>query len=173
MRAPPLSRLIRFLLIAGGLIIVLSVLWSFVGSGYSDFLANLARGVVSAGVKVEQDAGTIYFNHSISYMGGSLEVQDWVDTTAIQFGLILTIALVAATPGLGLKTRLAYTAIAAAACFVLQIIAVAVMAKTFNSLFFVVVSDLFPLLLWAVFSLRYLFLPPANLTVRPKDRPSR
>lgn len=138
------------------------MLWSFVGSGYSEFLANLARSIISSGIRVEQNGGTIYFHHAIPYMGGFLQVTDWVDTAAIQFGLILTIALVAATPGLGLKRRWVYTAIAAAASFVLQILAVVVMAKTFNSLFFVVVSDLFPPLLWAVFSLKYLLAQPGK-----------
>jgi hypothetical protein len=162
MHAPPLSRLIRFLFIAAGLIIVLSVLWHFVGAGYSDFLANLARGVVSAGVTVEQSGGTITFSHSIPLMGGYLPVTDWVDTAAIQFGLILTISLVAATPGMGWQRRLAYLVSAAVISFVLQVISVLVMAKTFNSLFFVVVSDLFPLLLWALFALRYLFQQPPS-----------
>jgi hypothetical protein len=156
MHAPPLSRLIRFLLMAAGVIIVLSVLWSFVSSGYGEFLANIARSTVSSEVKVEQNAGTIYFSHFIPYMRGSLELKDWVDTAAIQFGLILTIALVATTPGLGLRRRCIYTASAAALSFVLQILAVVIMAKTFNSLFFVVVSDLFPALLWAIFCLKYL-----------------
>jgi hypothetical protein len=157
MSAPPLSKLIRFLLLAAGLIILLSVLWSFVATQYNDFLTGVAKSVVSKGVTVEQREGTIYFLR-IEYQGSlQREVKDWLVASAIQFGLLLTVALVAATPGLALRRRLLYSGIAAALTFTLQIIAVVVMAKTFSSLFFVIVSDLFPPLLWALFSLRYWF----------------
>jgi hypothetical protein len=159
MSVPPLSRIVRFLLIAAGLIIVLSVVWSFIDSTYSNFLSWIARSVVSEGVTVQEKAGSIYFIHSIRYMGGSLQVEDWIDAAAIQFGLLLTVALMAATPGLTLKRRGAFTGIAVAVTFVLQVLSVIVMAKTYNSLFFVIVSDVFPLVLWAVFSLRYLLAP--------------
>jgi hypothetical protein len=161
MSAPPLSKLVRFLLIAAGLIIVLSVVWSFVDTAYSNFLSLIAGSVVSKGVVIEQSDGTIAFVHSIPYtidsMRGSLQVTDSIVASAIQFGLLLTIALMAATPGLGLKRRFLFTGAAAAVTFVLQILSIIVMSKTFNSLFFVIVSDLFPPLLWAAFSFRYWF----------------
>ena len=168
MSAPPLSKLIRFLLLAAGLIILLSVLWSFIDSAYSNFLGQIAQGLVSGEFKVEQTGGTIYFTRQywVVNVGGSstrLLVPEnyppdaWIVTSAIQFGILLTIALVAATPGLTLRRRFLFTAIAATATFALQIIAVVVMTKTFSSIFFVVVSDLFPPLLWALFSFRYWF----------------
>jgi hypothetical protein len=161
MSTPPLSKLLRFLLIAAGIIILLSVIWSFIDSSYSNFLSWIAGGVVAKGVIVKQSDGTIAFVHHIPYtiegIRGSLEVTDSIVASAIQFGLLLTIALVAATPGLGLKRRFLFTGMAVVVAFILQILAVIVMAKTFNSLFFVIVSDLFPPLLWAAFSLRYWF----------------
>lgn len=164
MSAPPLSKIIRFLLIAAGLIIVLSVLWTFVDAAYSNFLTWIAKSVVSQGVIVKQSAGTIDFIHRVPYtiqgIRGFLEVTDSINASAIQFGLLLTIALVAATPGLSWRRRFLFSAIAAAVTFILQVLSVVIMAKTFNSLFFVIVSDLFPPLLWAVFSFRYWFSPP-------------
>ena len=161
----PLSKLFRFLLVAAGLIIALSIIWSFVDSAYSNFLTDVARKVVSKDVRLEQRGGAIYFTR------GFLNVTDWIDASAIQFGLILTIALVAATPGLALGRRFLYTATAAALIFALQILAVVVMARTFNSLFFVIVSDLFPPLLWAMFSLKYWFAPPAISQPRKRQSP--
>jgi hypothetical protein len=169
MSAPPLSKLVRFLLIAAGLIILLSVLWSFVEPRYSNLLTDVARGVVSPGVTVEQREGTIYFTR-IEHMGGlQREVKDWIHTAAIQFGLLLTVALVAATPGLRLKRRFLYSFIAAVATFTLQIIAVVLMARTFSSIFFVVVSDLCPPLLWALFSFRYWFPKSAATMIKSKQ----
>lgn len=167
MSAQPLSKLIRFLLVAAGLIIVLSVVWSFVDSAYSNFLTDVARNVVSKGVLLEQREGTIYFSRVFL----NVKVTDWIDASAIQFGLLLTVALVAATPGLALRRRFLYTGIAAALTFALQILAVVVMAKTFSSIFFVIVSDVFPPLLWAMFSLRYWFPQPATSPSHQRESP--
>jgi hypothetical protein len=87
--------------------------------------------------------------------------------SAIQFGLLLTIALVAATPGLSWKRRLLFSVIAAAVTFLLQILSVVITSLTFNTLLFVVVSDLFPPLLWAFFSFRYWFKPQPALQTPP------
>jgi hypothetical protein len=166
MSTPPLSKILRFLLVAAGLIIVLSVLWNFVDSAYSEFLGKIASGVVSDEFKVEQREGTIYFTRqyvivNINGVPTRAEVpenypyQDSLVAAAIQFGLLLTIALVAATPGLSWKRRLLFSGLAAAVTFILQVLSVVIMAKTFNSLLFVIVSDVFPPLLWAFYSFRY------------------
>ena len=173
MSAPPLSKILRFLLIAAGLIIVLSVLWNFVDSGYSDFLGNIASGLVPAEFKVDQRGGTIYFTRQyfiVNVAGKPTPVpvpQNYppdvsLVASAIQFGLLLTIALVAATPGLTWRRRFLFSGIAAAVTFILQVLSVVIMAKTFNSVLFVIVSDLFPPLLWAFFSFRYWFIPQTN-----------
>lgn len=160
MSVPPLSKLLRFLLIAAGLIIVFSVVWSFIDSYYSDFLAWIARSLVSEGGLVKQESGTIYFAHIVFSNGGWQQVNDSIDASAIQFGLLLAVALVAATPGIKIQQRFLFSAIAVAITFVLQVLSVMIMARTFNSLFFVIVSDVFPPILWAVFSFRYWFAGP-------------
>jgi hypothetical protein len=178
MSAPPLSRIIRFLLIAAGLIIVLSVLWNFVDSGYSTFLGKIASTFVRAEYKVDQREGTIYFTRQyfiVNVAGKPTPIpvpenyppDNAIYASAIQFGLLLTIALVAATPGLTWRRRILFSAMAAAVTFVLQVLSVIVMAKTLNSLFFVIVSDLFPPLLWAFFSFRYWFMPPPVVQPTP------
>jgi hypothetical protein len=174
MSAPPLSKIIRFLLIAAGLIIVLSVIWNFVDSKYSDFMGKIASGLVSAEYKVEQKQGTIYFNRQyfvVDVQGKPTHVavpkgyppDASIVASAIQFGLLLTIALVAATPGLNWRRRLLFSIIAAAVTFILQLLSVVIMAKTFNSLLFVIVSDLFPPILWAIFSFKYWFIRQTSL----------
>jgi hypothetical protein len=171
MSVPPLSKLVRFLLIAAGLIIVFSVAWSFVDSAYSHFLSHIAGGLVSRGVTIQEYNGTITFLHREPYLGGYFDEKDWIDASAIQFGLLLAIALVAATPGLKIQRRILFSLIAAAITFVLQIISVAIMARTFNSLFFVIVSDVFPPVLWAVFSFKYWFAVPAAAQNPPPVAP--
>ena len=178
MSAPPLSRIIRFLLIAAALIIVLSVLWNFVDSGYSSFLGKIASGLAPAEFKVDQKEGTIYFTRQYFIMdvqGKPTHVpvprnypsEANIVASAIQFGLLLTVALVAATPGLAWKRRLLFTLAAAALTFLLQVLSVVIMALTLNSLLFVIVSDLFPPLLWALFSFKYWFKPQPALVTSP------
>jgi hypothetical protein len=170
MSVPPLSKILRFLLIAAGLIIVLSVLWNFVDSAYSEFLGKIAGNLVADEYKVEQREGTIYFTRQYFIVdnGGmptkvavppNYPYQDSIVAAAIQFGLLLTIALVAATPGLGWRRRITFCALAVVATFALQVLSVVIMAKTFNSLLFIIVSDVFPPLLWAGFSFRYWLYP--------------
>jgi hypothetical protein len=160
MSAPPLSKIIRFLLIVAGLIIVLSVIWSFVDAAYSTLLSNIAKGLVSEGVRVEEGVGTIYFYRILHIMGGYQPEEYWIDASAIQFGLLLTVSLVAATPGLRWKKRLLYTLMAAIITLALQILSVVIMARTFSRIFFIIVSDLFPPILWVIFSYRYWFSRP-------------
>jgi hypothetical protein len=171
MSAPPLSRIVRFLLIAAGLIIIFSVLWSFIDNSYTGFLTGIARGITSSQAEVKENRGTITFTHKEPYMGGYLTEKDWIDASAIQFGLLLTIALVAATPGLKIGQRILFSLIAAAITFVLQILSVIIMARTFNSLFFVIVSDVFPPVLWAVFSFKYWFAGNAPAQTPPPAHP--
>jgi len=181
MSAPPLSKIIRFLLIAAGLIIVLSVLWTFVDSGYSAFLGKIASGLAPAEFKVDQREGTIYFTRQYFIMNvagkpthvpvpSNYPADASIVASAIQFGLLLSVALVAATPGLTWRRRILFSSLAAAITFGLQILSVVIMAKTFNAFLFVVVSDLFPPLLWAVFSFRYWFKPPPSVPI-PADSP--
>ena len=178
MSAPPLSKLVRFLLIAAGLIIVLSVIWSFIDTAYSQFLANVARSVVPGEFRVKQTGATLYFirQYFIVHQGGqpvkapvpeNYPADSWIDASSIQFGILLTVALMAATPGLSLRRRFLFTGLAVAIAFVLQVLAVIVMAKTRNSLLFVIVSDVFPPLLWAGFALRYWFFKPAASQPQP------
>jgi hypothetical protein len=166
MSALPLNKIIRFLLIAAGLIIVLSVLWNFVDSDYSTFLGKIASALAPAEYKVETHEGTIYFTRQYFIMdvGGkpthvavpkNYPSDASIVASAIQFGLLLTVALVAATPGLGWRRRILFSLIAASVTFTLQVLSVVVMAKTFNTIFFVIVSDVFPPLLWAFFFFRY------------------
>jgi hypothetical protein len=178
MSAPPLSKIVRFLLIAAGLIIVLSVLWTFVDSGYSAFLGKIASGLTSEEYKAEQRNGTIYFTQQylVEHINGrpvkislpeNYPPRVTLVASAIQFGLLLTIALVAATPGLTWRRRILFSLIGAAAAFVLQLLSVAIVAVTFNTVLFVIVSDLFPPVLWAVFSFRYWFKPAPVLPEPP------
>jgi len=174
MSALPLSKILRFLLIAAGLIILLSVVWSFVDNAYCGFLTGIARGSVSEGVTVEQRGSSIYFTH-LEYktvkigeksIVMSSEVKDWIDAVSIQFGMILVIALVAATPGMTLRRRVLYTLTGAVVAFVLQLISTVVMARTFSTVLFVIGSDLFPVLLWAIFCLKYWIQPLARANAK-------
>lgn len=159
MSALPSPRLLRFLLTTAGFVVLLSILWSFVDSGYSSILADVASSVAAKETTVEYEEGTISFLHierkRIDGLYLQRPVTDSVDASAIQFGLILVVALVAATPGLRLRWRFLFIGIAAVLTFALQVVAIIVMARTFHTLFLVIGADLFPALIWALFSLRY------------------
>jgi hypothetical protein len=143
MSAPPLSRIIRFLLIAAGLIILFSILWNFIDAAYTGFLTGIARAVVAEGATVEQKGGTIVFTHYIPYMGGSLQVFDSIVASAIQFGLSSLIGSGCSYPGLTLKETPSLSLAAVAVTFSLQLLSIVIMARTFSSIFFVIVSDVF------------------------------
>jgi len=171
MSAPPLSKLLRFLLIAAGLIIVFSVVWTFIDSYYSDFLAWVAGGNISAQTLVEQKGGTIYFVH-VTFFHNEMKRDNYsLEASAIQFGLLLAVALVAATPGLKMRKRFLFSLIAVAVTFTLQVISIIIMARTFNSLLFVIVSDVIPPILWAVFSFKYWFGKPLYAPAIPPESP--
>jgi hypothetical protein len=172
MSVPPLSKLIRFLLVAAGLIIIFSVAWTFVESYYSDFLTWVARNNVSAQTLVEQRGGTINFVHVIFSDKGWMPVKDYLESSAIQFGLLLAVALVAATPGIKLWQRFLFSLIAVAITFILQVLSIIIMAKTYNSLLFVIVSDVIPPILWAFFSFRYWFGKPFSNPATQTGPPS-
>jgi hypothetical protein len=168
MSAPKLSTIVRFLLIAAGLIVLLSVLWIFVDSGYSAFLGKIASAVTSDQYRVTQQEGTIYFTQKYIWdtVNGHLVKVALPDNfpprvdivaSAIQFGLLLTVSLVAATPALPWRRRLLSCFLAAFITVFLQILSVIITARTFNTLFFVVISDIVPPILWAIFSFRYWF----------------
>jgi len=144
-----------FLGLAAVLIIIFSVLWHFVEQDYNSFLAGVAKAVVSRSATVTIISGKIYFGYIVSSNGGFIPKAGWIDPSSIQFGLILAVALVAATPGLSLVRRVAFSLIAIALTLSLQLIGVAVMARTFSSLLFVIVSDVFPPVFWAAFTLKY------------------
>jgi hypothetical protein len=171
MSAPPLSKLIRFLLIAAGLIIVFSVVWTFMESSYSNFLTWVAKNNVSQQTLVEQRGGTINFVHVVFSGKAWKPVNDYLESYAIQFGLLLAVALVAATPGIKLWQRFFYSLIAVVITFVLQVLSIIIMAKTYNSLLFVIVSDLVPPILWALFSFRYWFGKPLAAPAMPAELP--
>jgi hypothetical protein len=159
MSAPTLTKIIRFLLVSAGLIIVLSIFWTLVDSEYTDFLTWIARHTVTGDVLIQQNSGTITFYHYIINPNNTIKtIKDSIVASAIQFGLLLTVSLVAATPGLIWKKRIYFSLIAVGITFILQVVSVIIMAKTFNSILFVIVSDLFPPIMWAIFSFRYWFI---------------
>jgi hypothetical protein len=177
MSAPPLSKIIRFLLIAAGLIIILSVAWNFIDEGYTTFLGNIASKLVPADYKVEQREGTLYFTRQyfVVDVGGkptqvsvpaNYPPDYYLVASAIQFGLLLAIALVAATPGITWTRRILYSMVTALVTFTLQVLSIVIMGLTFNSVLFLIVSDLFPPLLWAIFSFRYWLFPNKSVAVR-------
>ncbi|MBN1188337.1 MAG: hypothetical protein JXA46_01155 [Dehalococcoidales bacterium] len=172
MSVPPLNKLLRFILIAAGLIIVFSVVWTFIDSYYSNFLAWVARNNISQQTLVEQTGGTIHFVHIEFSNGGWKPVKDSLEASAIQFGLLLAVALVAATPGIKIRQRILFSLMAVAITFILQVLSIIIMARTYNNMFFIIVSDVIPPVLWALFSFKYWFgQSPVSQAVRVEKSP--
>ncbi|MBM4463397.1 MAG: hypothetical protein FJ012_08690 [Chloroflexi bacterium] len=120
--------------------------------------------VTATGRHEDTEQRKVYFYHHAP------EGTSWayIDSWALHFGLVLVIALIGATPGLRLKQRLKFIALAFALLFVIHVTAIWVMARLMASsvvmnknpwfnLLVTVGCDLFPVVIWGIFSFKYWF----------------
>jgi hypothetical protein len=171
------NKLLLFLGKAIALVILVAVAWTYISPAYNHLLVSLGNKIAPSSVTLELEQRTIYFYHHTPE--GTDE--GWIYSWALQFGLVLVIALIGATPGLRLTQRLKFIALAFALLFVIHVAAIWVMARLMvssvvmdkNPLFNLLVTvgcDLFPVVIWGVLSLKYWF--PQRLAKEPK-LPSR
>ena len=142
-------------------IIVLSTIWSLLVPTYSSILANTADAMTADGVRFHVEDGSILVN----WNDGSSQISLGVHELSIQYGFVVAIALIVATPGLNLLKRLKYVAFAMLAMFLVNVIAMLAMGEMAQSIspahptiagkpifvFFISMGvDLFPIMICAV-----------------------
>ena len=160
------GKLLKFIGIAIGLIIVISLLWNFVAPAYNHFLVGITNRLTSTYITLGDDNSTIYF----SVLIGGTPFTAWIYSWGLHYGLILVIALIGATPGIKLVQRLYFILIALVIMLVIHIVSILIMASLIQPsgagppllhknpaiiLFFEIGSALFPALVWGGFSLKY------------------
>ena len=181
MPASPLRRLLLFGGIALVILIALSLLWSFVISApYNRALVAAADPFTSADLMLGED-----FDETTRQQLGltedriyiTVQTEDeivlygYLEGTSLQYGMLLVISLIAATPGLGWRRRCAFLPLAALIMFVLHLITIAIFAKLslsgvelsrnpFVFLFVSLGTALFPTVIWGALSFRYWFPGP-------------
>jgi len=153
-------RLLPFAIKAVVLAIVLSLLCHFIAGFYDTLLINVSGLFLGSNVTLVAERGGISI-----YQPGVLMIG--ARSSLFYLGIILVTALIAATPGLKLISRLEYVAIALFSIFVIHIISILVMAaiapvdkagimssytNPLRILFFVIGGDLFPVLIWGLLS---------------------
>jgi len=166
------NRLLPFFGKTIGFFIVIAVVWYYlIGPVYNDVLAACAD-FLTPGAEVFHHDNTIHvFKDSTS--SGIYAFQ-------LQYGLILVMALIAATTAISIKKRLIYIPIALLSIFLVHVISIVVFswATQYDSpgshplyiLFAVFGSSLFPIVVWGIFSFRYL-LPKPQEPIEVKSQP--
>ena len=160
------SKLLPFLGKSIAAVLVASVPWYFVAPGYNKFLATVSEKLIPSQATLTPEHGTIYI-----YPPGSVEPIGGIYASALHYGLLLVICLIAVTPGLKMMRRLKFVTAAIIIMFAIQIIAITLFARAALSgtavsmdqnpliiLLTILGSDLFPALIWGVIAFKY-FLP--------------
>jgi hypothetical protein len=175
----PRTRLI--LIFAGkavGILIAISVLWSFfIAMPYNRALVAVSDRLSSGRIILGQDATQDFKQLFFSIYGVSLEDdylcvatprEDWVPffmpLSALHYGMLLVISLIAATPALGWRRRLMFIPIAILIMFLLHLSTILIIAKISLSgvnplpaitLFITLGTALFPALIWGILCYKY------------------
>jgi hypothetical protein len=168
------NRLLLFLGKAIALVILVAVVWTYISPAYNHLLVSLGNKIAPSGATLELKQRTIYFYHQNPWGGtDSANIAGW----ALEFGLVLVIALIGATPGLRLTQRLKFIGLAVVLLFVIHVLAIWIAAGLLvrrkilgqNPVFNFLVTlgcDLFPVVIWGILSLKYWF--PEGLGGQPK-----
>lgn len=159
------GKLLPFLGIAIGFIIVISIIWHFIAPVYNHLLVGVADRLTLTQVVLGED-NNIY----LTTLSRGVPFTAWIHSSYLHYGLILVIALIAATPGLKLSQRFSSILVALIVLFVIHIVTILIMAKLMQStggavpllyrnpaiIFLLPIGgSLFPLLVWAGLSFRY------------------
>ena len=159
-----------------GFLIVLSLLWHFfLAEPYNRALVGITDSVsgveIMLGEDFEEDVrqelglkeGNIYI---AVWQPWGLELHGHLEGSALHYGMLLVISLIAATPGLGWKRRLKFIGIALVIMFALHLITILIFAQIALSgayvsrnpviiLFITLGTALFPALIWGALCYKY------------------
>jgi hypothetical protein len=158
--------------------IAIAIAWYFIYPAYNDLLASTANLFHPTHTKIVS-----YGKDTLRvYLSGSSRAYE-IYGLDLQYGLLIVLALIAATPGLRLIKRLKFSLIALVIMFLIHVASVLVFAKVASSantstissnpyvVFFCIIGpDLFPALVWMVLSFRQFFPKPETTDAKPKKR---
>jgi len=104
-----------FAIKAAGAVIGLALVWSFISPWYNRLLVAASNGLSLAPFHLTTAGGDIYFADDFGQLVTGLH------GAALNFGLILLLALLIATPGLGVVRRLRHIGLGLVAIFAVQL----------------------------------------------------
>ncbi len=159
-------------------LIAIAIVWHFISPAYNDLLAataNLIHPTHTEIVSYGQDTLRVYISGSqLAYEIYGLD---------LQYGLLIVLALIAATPGLRVMKRFKFVLIAFVIMFLIHVASILVFAKVASSatsatissnpfviLFCIIGPDLFPALVWMALAFRQFFPKPESNDAKPQKQ---
>lgn len=159
-------------------LILASIAWYFISPAYNQLLALVAERLVPSQANLTVQQSIIYIN----LQDGS-ETVGGIYVSALHYGLLLVIALIAATPGLNLFRRFKFAGIAILSIFVIHLITIVIFVRAILSspapalgqdplviLLTIIGCDLFPVLIWAIVAYRHFTRKSINAPVNDRRR---
>ena len=159
-----------------GFLILLSMLWSFlIATPYNRALVTMADGISGADIVLGEDfeedvrrelgLKEDYICVGVSQPWG-LELYGYLEGSALHYGMLLVISLIAATPGLTWRRRFKFIPLALLIMFTLHLITILIFAKIslsganisqnpFIILLLTLGTALFPALIWGALCYKY------------------
>ena len=160
-------------------LIAISIVWHFISPAYNDLLAgtaNLFHPTHTKIISYGQDTLRVY-------LSGSFKAIYEIYGLDLQYGLLIVLALIAATPGLRLMKRFKFILIAFIIMFLIHVASMLVFAKVASSakpttissnpfvVFFCIIGpDLFPALVWMAMAFRQFFPKPESNDAKPQQQ---
>lgn len=159
-----------------GILIALSLLWSFlIATPYNRTLVAITDKLSGAEIvlgedfepDVRQELGLkeAYICIGVSQPWG-LELHSYLESSSLHYGMLLVISLIAATPALAWRRRLKFILLALLVMFIIHLITILIFARIslsganasqnpFVILFVTLGTALFPTLIWAIVCYKY------------------
>ncbi len=143
-------------------LIAASGMWYFIAPLYNAMLAAVSERLIYPAVKLAVERGTIYI-----YPAQATQAVGGIYASALHYGLIVVVVLIAATPGLTLPRRLRFMGFAIVGIFAIHLASINIFVRAaikngtslqenpWVTLVLIVGSDLFPVLLWGIIFLQH------------------
>jgi len=149
------------------LILVFSSFWPFVAPGYATLLSAAANGLAPSSINF------VAVESEINIYSGAQLTPFSLQSLIFQAGQPILMALILATPGLGVKKWLKYIIVGVVLTFGIHIASILILSINIRSirplvvLFASVGIDLFPVLIWVGLTARYWWPGRTKVTPQP------
>lgn len=150
------NRVLLFSAKAFAALIVLAALWCLIASAYDSLLVAVANRVSPTAIELVSGHRIALYHHQGNTEG--------IGTPYLHSGLILVVALILASPGLGLWRRFRFLMIASVLVFAAHVVTITALAghplegdDPVVVLLLPIGSSLLPALVWGAFSVKYWF----------------